>query len=388
MRTTRTLSLIAALALLAGCGGDEEEKESGSASVPDPIRAEDSQSAPQGARKPNDAAKPLSAGSESDEPQTVLAENLAVPWGIAFLPNGDALIAERTTASILRLDASGGEPEEVMSVPGVDTGAGEGGLLGLAVSPEYERDGLVYAYLTSPEDNRIVRFKLGEEPEPILTGITRSEIHNGGRIAFGPDGNLYAGVGDAASPDVSQDPGSENGKILRIEPDGDIPKDNPFSGSPVYSLGHRNVQGLAWDKDGRLWATEFGQDTFDEVNLIEPGRNYGWPVVEGEGDTAGGEFTNPQVTWATSESSPSGAAIVDGDLYVAALVGQRLWRVPLEGNTAGEPESFLDGEYGRIRTAVKAPDGSLWIATSNTDGRGAPTDEDDRIIRLDPPTGG
>jgi len=127
MRTTRTLSLIAALALLAGCGGDEEEKESGSASVPDPIRAEDSQSAPQGARKPNDAAKPLSAGSESDEPQTVLAENLAVPWGIAFLPNGDALIAERTTASILRLDASGGEPEEVMSVPGVDTGAGEGG---------------------------------------------------------------------------------------------------------------------------------------------------------------------------------------------------------------------------------------------------------------------
>jgi len=124
------------------------------------------------------------------------------------------------------------------------------------------------------------------------------------------------------------------------------------------------------------------------VNLIEPGRNYGWPVVEGEGDTAGGEFTNPQVTWATSESSPSGAAIVDGDLYVAALVGQRLWRVPLEGNTAGEPESFLDGEYGRIRTAVKAPDGSLWIATSNTDGRGAPTDEDDRIIRLDPPTGG
>lgn len=387
MRTTRPLSLIAALVLVAGCGGDDDT-EPGSDPGSDPIRAEGSQKDADDATKPDESEKPLSAGSDSNDPQTVLAENLEVPWGIAFLPNGDALIAERTTARILRLDATGGQPEEVMTVPEVDTGAGEGGLLGLAVSPDYEQDGLVYAYLTSPEDNRIVRFELGGEPEPVLTGINRSEIHNGGRIAFGPDGMLYAGVGDAASPDVSQDPGSLNGKILRIEPDGDVPKDNPFDGSPVYSLGHRNVQGLAWDKDGRLWATEFGQDTFDEVNLIEPGQNYGWPVVEGEGDTGGGEFTNPQVTWATSESSPSGAAIVEGDLYVAALVGQRLWRVPLDGDTAGQPESFLDGDYGRIRTTVKAPDGSLWVATSNTDGRGAPTEEDDRIIRLDPPTGG
>lgn len=330
----------------------------------------------------------MSAGSDSDEAQTVLADNLAVPWGVAFLPSGDALIAERTTARILRLDASGGEPEEAMTVPGVDTEAGEGGLLGLAVSPRYERDGHVYAYLTSREDNRIVRFELGEEPEPILTGIARSEIHNGGRIAFGPDGNLYAGVGDAANPDLAQDPSSLNGKILRVAPDGSVPRDNPFPDSPVLTLGHRNVQGLAWDSDGRLWATEFGQDTFDEVNLIEPGSNYGWPEVEGEGDTADGAFTDPQVTWETSESSPSGAAIVDGDLYVAALAGQRLWRVPLDGDTAGEPESFLDGDYGRIRTAVEAPDGSLWVATSNTDGRGTPTDDDDRIIRLDPPTGG
>ena len=386
MRLTALLSLIAAFALLAGCGGEEDPEPRSDPATP----AESQDSDANGGLTPQDAAgrDPISAGSDSDEPQTVVADTLAVPWGIAFLPNGDALIAERTTASILRLDADGGEPEEVMTVPGVDTEAGEGGLLGLAVSPRYERDGLVYAYLTSPEDNRIVRFELGSEPEPILTGIARSEIHNGGRIAFGPDGMLYAGVGDAANPEVAQDPEALNGKILRIEPDGDIPKDNPFEGSPVYSYGHRNVQGLAWDSDDRLWATEFGQSAFDEVNLIEPGQNYGWPLTEGEGDTAGGEFTNPQVTWDTSESSPSGAAIVDGDLYVAALAGQRLWRVPLSGDTAGEPESFLDGEYGRIRTAVEAPDGSLWIATSNTDGRGVPTEDDDRIVRLDPPTGG
>ncbi|MDQ3760098.1 MAG: PQQ-dependent sugar dehydrogenase [Actinomycetota bacterium] len=388
MRLAKPLSLItAAVIVLAGCG-DGEDPQPGS-DLENPAESPDGNAegglTPQPSR---DRDEPVSAGSDFADPQTVLAGNLAVPWGIAFLPNGDALIAERTTARILRLDASGGEPEEAMTVPGVDTDAGEGGLLGLAVSPRYERDGLVFAYLTSAEDNRIVRFQLGEEPEPILTGIARSEIHNGGRIAFGPDGNLYAGVGDAANPAFAQDPGSLNGKILRLEPDGSIPKDNPLDGSHVYSLGHRNVQGLAWDSEERLWATEFGQDAFDEVNLIEPGQNYGWPQVEGEDETASSEFTNPQVTWATSESSPSGAAIVDGDLYVAALVGERLWRVPLDGDTAGEPESFLDGEYGRIRTAVKAPDGSLWIATSNTDGRGAPAEDDDRIVRLEPPTGG
>jgi glucose/arabinose dehydrogenase len=377
----RRLAIIpftAAVLALSACGGDDES--------PTTTQSTTREAQTGGKEKPQPDT-PISAGSDSKEPQTVIAENLSVPWGITFLPNGDALIAERTTARILRIDASGGAPEEVMTVPGVATGAGEGGLLGLAISPDYERDGLVYAYLTSPDDNRIVRFELGGEPEPILTGIAASSIHNGGRIAFGPDGNLYAGVGDAASPGASQNPDALNGKILRIKPNGDIPDDNPFENSPVYSLGHRNVQGLAWDKDGRLWATEFGQDSFDEVNLIEAGSNYGWPKVEGEGDTNGGEFTNPQVTWPTSESSPSGAAILDGDLYVAALAGERLWQVPLDGDSAGEPQSFLDGEYGRIRTAIKAPDGSLWIATSNTDGRGSPAGTDDRIIRLDPPTG-
>ncbi len=379
-RAIQAIGVVLAAALL-GCGGDGDEPVEQAPDEP-VVTTPSDEKPPKPEKAPGRPA--ISAGSDSEEARTVLATGLQVPWGIAFLPNGDALIAERATARILRLDAQGGEPEELMTVPGVDTEAGEGGLLGLAVSPDYGKDGLVYAYLTSPEDNRIVRFELGGEPEPILTGIEAAAIHNGGRIAFGPDGLLYAGVGDAAVPDRAQDPESLNGKILRIEPDGDVPSDNPVEGSPVYSMGHRNVQGLAWDSDGRLWATEFGQDTFDEVNLIEPGQNYGWPDVEGEGD-AGGEFTNPQVTWETSESSPSGAAILDGELYVAALVGERLWRVPLDGDTAGEPQSLLDGEYGRLRTAVEAPDGSLWIATSNTDGRGSPTADDDRLVRLSLP---
>lgn len=309
----------------------------------------------------------------------VLTKGLSIPWGLDFLPNGSALVTERATGDILRIPKSGGKAKRVMSVPGVDPNAGEGGLLGLALSPAYKRDDLVYAYLTTRKDNRIVRFKLGRKPKPILTGIERSTIHNGGRIEFGPDGMLYAGVGDAGDTSNSQDRGSLNGKILRINPKGGIPKDNPFPGSPVWSLGHRNVQGLAWDRQGRMWATEFGQDRRDEVNLIRPGGNYGWPEVEGKGDTQGGEFENPKLTWSTSESSPSGAAIRGRTLYVAALQGERLWRVPLQGTELGKPKATLKGRFGRLRTVEVAPGGSLWITTSNDDGRGSGPD---RVIRL------
>ncbi len=193
-----------------------------------------------------------------------------------------------------------------MRLPGVDTGAGEGGLLGLAVSPGYRRDKLVYAYFTSGRDNRIVRFRLGGTAHPILTGLRRGFIHNGGRIAFGPDGKLYAGVGETGDTELAQDLGSLNGKILRMNPNGTVPADNPFPGSLVWSLGHRNVQGLAWDSSGRLWATEFGQDTFDEVNVIRRGHNYGWPEVEGRDSTDGGRFTNPVATWRTRRRRRAG----------------------------------------------------------------------------------
>jgi glucose/arabinose dehydrogenase len=357
----RTFVGLLAVLLLASCGGDGD--------------GDGSSSAGGGAGTATTAAPPA---------VSVVATGLQVPWGIAFLPGGEALVSERTTARILQIPAGGGAPQEVMRVPGVDTNAGEGGLLGLAVSPAYARDRLVYAYFTSAQDNRVVRFALGAAPQPVLTGLDRNAIHDGGRIAFGPDGMLYVGTGDAGNGAVAQDPESLNGKILRLRPDGGVPDDNPFRGSPVWSVGHRNVQGLAWDGDGRLWEAELGQDAFDEVNLIRPGRNYGWPRVEGDGDTAEGRFTNPLVTWRTAESSPSGAAVAKGALYVGALRGARLWRVPLDGARTGEPQALLDGEYGRLRTVVTAPDGALWVTTSNRDGRGSPADADDRIIRLQP----
>jgi glucose/arabinose dehydrogenase len=322
---------------------------------------------------------PSAARADLGQPRQV-ASGLNVPWGLAFLPDGSALVSERATGRIKRIPAGGGSARTVMRIPGVARDFGEGGLLGIAVSPGYSRDKLIYAYYTSSRDNRVVRFKLGGSVRPILTGIHRAGNHNGGRIAFGPDGNLYIGTGDANDRPAAQRRSSLNGKILRIRPDGRIPSANPFRGSPVYSLGHRNVQGLAWDRSGRLWATEFGQDRFDEVNLIRKGGNYGWPNVEGQ--SGNGSFRNPLLTWTPADASPSGAAVVGSTLYVGALRGQRLWQVPLNGTSVGQPVAAFEGRYGRIRTVVRAPDGALWITTSNRDGYGDPRGGDDRILRV------
>ena len=310
----------------------------------------------------------------------MLATGLEVPWGLAFLPGGDALVSERDTARILRLPASGGEPTVVTTIEQAAP-SGEGGLMGLAVSPSFATDRTVYAYVTTARDNRIVRFRLDdpEAVEPVLTGIPKGSVHNGGRIVFGPDGLLYAGTGDTGDTSLAQDTGSLGGKVLRMTPDGDPPAG---AGSVVLSRGHRNVQGLAFDDAGRTYAVEFGQNRFDEVNVVGEGTNGGWPQVEGEGD-GGGRFLSPITTWETSEASPSGAAVAGSSLYVAALRGQRLWRVPLDGRGgAGTPEALLDDEFGRLRTVEVAPDGALWILTSNRDGRGDPTAEDDRVLRL------
>jgi len=214
----------------------------------------------------------------------------------------------------------------------------------------------------------------------VLDGLPKGVIHNGGRIAFGPDGMLYAGVGETGNTALAQDLDSLGGKILRMTPAGDPAPGNPF-GTLVWTYGHRNVQGLAWDDQGRLFATEFGQNTFDEINRIEPGGNYGWPDVEGTG--GGDQYVDPLVTWSTAEASPSGAAILDGSLWVAALRGRRLWQVPLTGDGGvGTPRAHLTDEYGRLRNAAAAPDGRLWVTTSNRDGRGTPAADDDRILAL------
>jgi len=325
--------------------------------------------------------RPTSAASPSGTAAgqvTVLASGLEIPWGIAFLPDGDALVTERNSARILRVPAGGGTPTEVQQLSEVD-GDGEGGLLGIAVPPTYARDQLVYVYYSTADDNRIARMRLGQPPRPIVTGIPRSGIHNGGRLVFGPDGYLYAGTGDASARGNSQDRNSLGGKILRMTPDGQPAPGNPF-GTLVWSYGHRNVQGLVFDRAGRLWASEFGQNRFDEINLIQPGRDYGWPVVEGASDDP--RFAAPLVTWPTSDASPSGVTIAGSTLYVAALRGERLWEVPLDGDRTGTPHAELQGRYGRLRAVQLAPDGSLWILTSNRDGRGDPVGEDDRILRL------
>jgi glucose/arabinose dehydrogenase len=313
-----------------------------------------------------------------------IATGLDVPWGVAFLPDRAALVGERNTGRILEIPLNGGKKRVVMQVPGVATDTAEGGLLGLAVSPSYGRDHWVYAYLTTRIDNRVVRFHLGGRVHPVLTGIRRGVIHNGGRIAFGPDRKLYVTVGETGDAPLAQDRRALNGKILRLNPDGSVPRGNPFRGSLVWSYGHRNVEGLAWDSSGRLWETEFGQDRYDEVNLIRPGRNYGWPAVEGFGSTAGGRYTNPKATWPTDEASPSGAAIIGSTMYIGALQGRDVLRLRLRGAGATKLAPLLRGRYGRLRTVVKAPDGSLWVTTSNRDGRGSPRSGDDRILRIRP----
>ncbi|MFI6597964.1 PQQ-dependent sugar dehydrogenase [Nonomuraea sp. NPDC050536] len=320
----------------------------------------------------------VSAASAPGEPR-VVASGLAVPWGIAFLPGGDALVTERDSARLLRITRAG-KVSEVGQVDGVEPG-GEGGLLGVAA-----KDDFVFLYFTAADDNRIVRYRLVSgrlaEPKVLVHGIPKGPIHNGGRLAFGPDGYLYAGTGETGHDELAQRRDSLGGKILRMTVDGTPAPGNPF-GTLVYSYGHRNVQGLAWDPSGRMYASEFGQNTWDEINVIKPGGNYGWPEVEGKGDDP--RYVNPIVTWPTDEASPSGLAYADGSLWVGALRGERLWQVPLgKDGSPGKPVAHFRGEYGRLRAVVAAPGGELWVSTSNQDGRGDPRPGDDKILAVTP----
>ncbi|MGP3956116.1 PQQ-dependent sugar dehydrogenase [Nonomuraea sp. 3N208] len=310
------------------------------------------------------------------EPKDVVT-GLSVPWAVAFLPSGDALVTERDSARLLRVSQAG-QVTELGTIEGVRPD-GEGGLMGVAV-----KDQQIFLYFTAEQDNRIVRYpfdgnRLGS-PEVLLQGIPKGGIHNGGRLAFGPDGYLYATTGEVGDRSLAQQRDSLGGKILRMTVDGKPAPGNPF-GTLVYSYGHRNVQGLAWDEQGRLYASEFGANAYDEVNLIKPGSNYGWPEVEGRGDDQ--RFVNPILTWTTDEASPSGMAYANGSLWVGALRGARLWQIPLgEDGSAAKPVAHFTDRYGRIRAVTTAPDGALWVGTSNQDGRGSPRDGDDRVLSV------
>jgi glucose/arabinose dehydrogenase len=321
---------------------------------------------------------------------STLAEDLESPWGAAVMPGGDLLVTSRDEGTITRVDAESGEKTEIGSVPGVAPG-GEGGLLGLAISPSFASDRQVYVYFTTASDNRIARLLYDEQkpagqqlgaPDTVLRGIPKGIIHNGGRIAFGPDKMLYAGTGETGETGLAQDKESLGGKILRMTPDGRPVHGNPEADSVVYSYGHRNVQGLAWDSEKRLWAAEFGQNTWDELNLIEPGKNYGWPEVEGKGGRPG--FVEPVAQWRTTEASPSGIAYAQGSIWMAGLLGERLWRIPLSGTApSADPQPFLEEEYGRLRTVVPAGGNKLWLLSSETDTRGTPESGDDKILQLE-----
>ena len=345
------------------------------------------ESQPNAAGPSSDPARTTPAPSGRDgavtltgAPQAVTA-GLQAPWSVVFR-NDTPLVSERDTGRILEL-ADDGAARVVGTIGGVASG-GEGGLLGMAVDDE----GRLYVYSTGRDGNRIERYEVTGTPGSLNLGasvtlvdeIPSASYHDGGRIAFGPDGMLYATLGDAGQSSSAQDLDSLAGKILRMTPDGDVPDDNPFPDSLVYSYGHRNTQGLAWASDGTLFATEFGQDTWDELNIIVPGGNYGWPEVEGIADND--DFIDPVQQWEPADASPSGMTAIGGTLFIANLRGEVLRAVPI-----ADPSTSTDyyaGRYGRIRDVTGTPDGDLWFVTNNTDGRGDPGPDDDRILSVRP----
>ncbi|CAA9361806.1 MAG: FIG01121053: hypothetical protein [uncultured Nocardioidaceae bacterium] len=377
------LAAMAAALVLTACGAPEGNPD-GLGDQPEEAQPDTRTGEPR-----DDEAGPAEAspGDESApsgpvEPRVVdtVATGLVAPWGIDFLPDGTALVTERDTTKVLAI-----KDGTTRTVGRLDQArpSGEAGVLGIAVSPTYEEDSYVYVYLTSAVDNRVVRMtfdgrRLGPA-EVILDGIPSAFIHDGGRLEFGPDGCLYVSTGEAGEENLAQDTSSLGGKILRITPEGEPAPGNPKD-SPVWTMGHRNVQGLAFDDRDRLWASEFGASTWDELNRIERARNYGWPLVEGKGDQD--QFRNPFAQWRTTEASPSGLAYLNGSLWMASLRGERLWQIRLTRDGVAEPKDYFVGDYGRLRTVVAAPNGNLWLSTSNKDGRGQPAPQDDRILEI------
>ncbi|MFW0772140.1 PQQ-dependent sugar dehydrogenase [Paenarthrobacter nitroguajacolicus] len=350
-------SALALILALSGCTGSPSSP--GTAATPNASMA---------------PGTPTTPGTPASPPAPEVVQKLDVglqlPWSVVFLPDGTAVVSERDSAQLKSI--RDGQATTIGEVSDVDPG-GEGGLLGLALSPGFSTDGWLYAYFTSPSDNRIARMKLtgdpsGQlrlgEPEVIFSGMSKASTHNGGRIRFGPDGFLYVGTGDSQRREQPQDTNALGGKILRLTPEGRPAPGNPFGDNPVYSYGHRNVQGLAWDSGGRLWASEFGPDVDDELNLITPGGNYGWPTVTEAPGRSG--LIDAKVVWpSTSDASPSGLEIVNGIAYTGALRGQRLWAVPLDGENTGAPVAYFTAQYGRMRDVARAPDGTLWVISNN-----------------------
>jgi glucose/arabinose dehydrogenase len=384
-RTWRALVAVLALLLLTSCGAAVDALRPDPTWVPQPEgpppadlpQPDQTQVAPTPGQ-PGDPGGP-EAGTEDDP--NVVAVGLTLPWGLAVLPDGTALVGERATGRLLLVQPQRAPVRPVMTIPGLDA-TGDGGLLGLALSPGFATDGLVYAYLTTRTDNRVVRFALRGSVTPVLTGIPKGRTGNGGRIAFGSDGMLYVGTGDAGKPALSADRHSLAGKVLRVTTFGRPAPQNPDPASPIYSIGHGDIAGLCLNGADQVYTTEPASRALDEVNRVERGRDYGFPGGARVG------AAQPDRTLPAGSAGVGGCAVIERGLFIASTTGQRLYALPLDGSgRAGLPVDFLAGAYGRLRTVVAGTDGALWLTTSNKDGAGKPTPQDDRVIRILPPAG-
>jgi len=330
-----------------------------------------------------------SPGSTVPMSVVTVATGLEAPWALVFLPDGGIILTERP-GRIRLINVAGVLEQDPLLVVNDVAARGEGGLLGIAVHPDFPSNGFIYVYYTHEEQgalyNRVQRYLMEDDvltaDKIIIDNIPAGSIHDGGRIKFGPDGLLYITAGDAGNDEVAQDINALNGKILRVKDDGAIPADNPFPGSPVYSYGHRNPEGLAWDSGGNLWATEHGSSATDELNLIEPGKNFGWPVIRGDDAREG--MVTPVIHSGSHTWAPSGAAYRNGSIFFTGLRGESLFEAVLDGVKVTSLAAYFEGEYGRLREVVVGPDGFLYILTSNRDGRGSPVAQDDRLLKADP----
>ncbi|RBY86604.1 sorbosone dehydrogenase family protein [Blastococcus sp. TF02A-30] len=368
VRTRRLLAVAAAGLLLAGCGDDGYEPAGPFRPLPEgqpPQVGPPSSQAP----VPGEPAEP-GAEEEGGDPN-VVATGLSVPTGLALLPDGSAVVGERDTGRLLQVFPDRSPARELMTLPGVDT-AGDGGLLGLAISPTYPEDGLLYAYVSTATDNRVVRFPIGGTPNPVLTGIPRGEVHNGGGLVFDAEGHLLVGTGDTGNPALSTDPASLAGKVLRVDVFGRA----VGAGGPVFSSGHRDVTAVCTAGDQGTYAADASREGPDELDRLTEGGDHGPGGIP------------PLVEIPVGEDGLGGCAAAGSGVFLGALDGRRVHAVALDENGAvtGEPEEFLGDEYGRLRTVVLDPQGALWITTSNRDGIGTPAADDDKVLRIQPPS--
>jgi glucose/arabinose dehydrogenase len=371
LRLRRLSLLLVAGAVLSGCGSSGYTAAGPFRPLPQGAPPEVGPPPASVAPEPGPGGPPRQ-GSRQQQPgdPNVVASGLSVPIGLVVLPDGTAIVGERDTGRLLQVFPDRSPARVRGTIPGLDTG-GDGGLLGLALSPTFAEDGLLYAYVSTATDNRVVRLPLGGTPNPVLTGIPRGAVHNGGGLLFTADGHLLVGTGDTGNPATAADPRSLAGKVLRIDVFG-----HPAGSSPVYSVGHRNVTALCQGAAGAVLATDAVSPAgADELDAVAAGKDYG---------TAG---TVPAFVAPAAEAGFGGCAVAGTTVFIGALAGKRVDAVHLDGHGAvtGSPEKLLAGRYGRLRSVAVDPNGGVWVTTSNRDGLGTPGKDDDKVLRILPP---